>query len=105
MRPSLQNSAFLGQHQGDLPIIMGTWQKSDAPALQAGLSGSVTRRSPPAFARRIAAGEGCRAEVRSTQAGMNPEQASYGSASHLILNCGKLDQCTERSLINFFRWV
>src|SRR5437016_453491 len=20
-------------------------------------------------------------------------------------NCGKLDQCTERSLINFFRWV
>ena len=46
MRPSLQNSACLGQHQGDLPIFMGTWQKSDAPALQAGLSGSVTRRSP-----------------------------------------------------------
>jgi hypothetical protein len=22
-----------------------------------------------------------------------------------IFNCGKLDQCTERSLINFFRWV
>jgi hypothetical protein len=25
--------------------------------------------------------------------------------SSLFQNCGKLDQCTERSLINFFRWV
>ncbi len=47
---------------------MGAWQKSDAPALQAGSSGSVTRRPPPAFARCDAAGEGCRAEVHSTKA-------------------------------------
>jgi len=67
---------------------VGPWQKSDVPALQAGLRGSVTRRSPPGFARSVAAGEACRAEVRSTQAGMTPEQASYGSASHLILTAG-----------------
>ena len=28
-------------------ISKGPWQKSDAPALQAALSGSVTRRTPP----------------------------------------------------------
>src|SRR2546425_931925 len=28
-------------------LLLGPWQKSDAPALQAGLNGSVTRRSPP----------------------------------------------------------
>src|SRR6187455_2268812 len=49
-------------------LLVGAWQKSDAPALQAGSNGSVTRRPPP-FHR------------------------------------GKLDQSTERSLINFFRWV
>jgi hypothetical protein len=49
-------------------ILLGAWQRSDAPALQAGSSRSVTGRPPP-------------------------------------FHCGKLDQCTERSLINFFRWV
>ncbi len=62
VRPSFQNSACLGQHQGDLPIFMGTWQKSDAPALQAGLSGSVTRRSPP-FHPDIE----CRGSLRETR--------------------------------------
>jgi hypothetical protein len=28
-------------------FLLGAWQKSDAPALQAGTSGSVTRRPPP----------------------------------------------------------
>jgi hypothetical protein len=28
-------------------LFLGPWQKSDAPALQAGSNGSVTRRSPP----------------------------------------------------------
>src|SRR6266567_3865082 len=28
-------------------FLLGPWQKSDAPALQAGINGSVTRRSPP----------------------------------------------------------
>src|SRR5450759_3384121 len=46
-RPSLQNSAHSGRHGGSLPISTGAWQKSDAPALQAGPSGSVTRRPPP----------------------------------------------------------
>ena len=56
-RPSLQNSAHSGQHGGSLPIrkskivnhkfIVGPWLKSEAPALQAVPSGSVTRRTPP----------------------------------------------------------
>ena len=47
VRRSLQNSVGWGQHPDGLP--MGAWQTSDAPALQAGPSGSVTRR-PPSFA-------------------------------------------------------
>ena len=34
-QPSLQNSACLGQHQGGVPIFMGSWQTSNALALQA----------------------------------------------------------------------
>ena len=82
----------------------GAWQKSDAPALQAGPSGSVTRR-PPAFAPCTAAGEGCRAEVRSTQAGMNRRTSGPRLGKPCRFDCGKLDQSTERSLINFLRWV
>lgn len=35
------------------------------------------------------------------------KQADAGAlpADSTNFNCGKLDQCTERSLINFFRWV
>ena len=47
VQQSLQNSACLGQHQGGLPFSLGPWLKSEAPALQAVLSGSVTRRTPP----------------------------------------------------------
>ena len=47
VRRSLQNSVGWGQHPDGLPT--GAWQTSDAPALQAGPSGSVTRR-PPSFA-------------------------------------------------------
>src|SRR5882672_6899638 len=73
---SLQNSVCSGQHRGGLPNpnskiknpFLGPWLKSEAPALQAVPSGSVTRRTPP-FHR------------------------------------GKLDQSTEMSLINSFRWV
>ncbi len=54
----------------------GAWQKSDAPALQAGPNGSVTRRPPPFYP--------------TTDVGAH---------------CGELDQSTERSLINFFRRV
>jgi hypothetical protein len=36
------NSAFRTPN-----LNLGAWQKSDAPALQAGTSGSVTRRPPP----------------------------------------------------------
>src|SRR2546430_17050673 len=43
-RPSLQNSAHSGQHGGSLPIFMGSWQTSNALALQASLCGSVTHR-------------------------------------------------------------
>ena len=82
----------------------GAWQKRDAPALQAGPSGSVTRR-PPAFAPCTAAGEGCRAEVRSTQAGMNRRTSGPRLGKPCRFDCGKLDQSTERSLINFLRWV
>ena len=48
-QPSLQNSVSLGQHQGGVPIPMGSWQTSNALALQARLCGSVTRRfhQPP----------------------------------------------------------
>ena len=42
-RPSLQNSAHSGQHGGSLPIS-GSWQTSNALALQASSCGSVTRR-------------------------------------------------------------
>src|SRR5437773_12104883 len=67
--------------------------------------------------------EGCRAEAERRRATLlgntaalraTPRQATSasmaGSPSGLrlgqpIFNCGKLDQCTERSLINFFRWV
>src|ERR1041385_149769 len=38
-RPANRKSKF--------KIFLGPWQKSDAPALQAALSGSVTRRTPP----------------------------------------------------------
>jgi hypothetical protein len=49
VQQSLQNSVCLGQHQGGLPSLnlLGAWQKSDAPALQAGSSGRDTRRPPP----------------------------------------------------------
>jgi len=43
-QPSLQNLVCLGQHQGGVPIFMGSWQTSNALALQARLCGSVTRR-------------------------------------------------------------
>src|SRR6185369_9908172 len=47
-RQSLQNSVCSGQHRGGLQFnILGPWLKSEAPALQAVLSGSVTRRTPP----------------------------------------------------------
>ena len=42
VRRSLQNSACWGQHPDGLPT--GSWQTSNAPALQAGRCGSVTRR-------------------------------------------------------------
>jgi len=45
----------------------------------------LPRRSPP-----------------GTQAGFIDQRATARQAN---LNCGKLDQGTERSLINFFRWV
>ena len=48
--------------------ILGSWQTSNALALQARLCGSITPPTPP-------------------------------------FHCGKLDQSTERSLINFDRWV
>jgi hypothetical protein len=64
---------------------MGTWQKSDAPALQAGSSGSVTRRPPPVYARCNVAGEDCRAEVRSTQAGMNAQTSGLRLGKPFIL--------------------
>jgi len=35
VQPSPQNSACLGQHQGGLPIFPGSWQTSNALALQA----------------------------------------------------------------------
>ena len=100
-RPSLQNSAYSGQHGGNLPISVGAWQKSDAPALQAGSSRSVTGRPPPAFARCVSAGEGCRAGAHSAKAGFNVRMGRlwFGRPFH----CGKLDQSTERSLINFYR--
>jgi hypothetical protein len=57
VQPNLQNSACVGQHHSDLPnrkskignhkFILGPWLKSEAPALQAVPSGSVTRRTPP----------------------------------------------------------
>lgn len=55
VQENLQNSPCSGQHGGGLPILLerfvnriwGAWQKSDAPALQAGLNGSVTRQPPP----------------------------------------------------------
>src|SRR5437762_747564 len=43
-RPSLQNSAHSGQHGGSLPFSWGSWQTSNALALQASLCGSVTHR-------------------------------------------------------------
>ncbi len=43
-RPSLQNSVRSGQHRGGLPIFLGSWQTSNALALQASLCGSVTHR-------------------------------------------------------------
>ena len=42
-RPSLQNSAHSGRHGGSLPFS-GSWQTSNALALQASLCGSVTHR-------------------------------------------------------------
>src|SRR5690349_1263016 len=43
--PSLQNSAHSGQHGGSLPFsFLGSWQTSNALALQASLCGSVTHR-------------------------------------------------------------
>jgi hypothetical protein len=36
-------------------LTLGAWQKSDAPALQAGSSGRDTRRPPPTFALRATA--------------------------------------------------
>jgi hypothetical protein len=51
----------------------------------------------------VSAGEGCRAGAHSAKAGFNVRMGRlwFGRPFH----CGKLDQSTERSLINFFRWV
>src|SRR6266498_4647345 len=67
-RPSLQNSAYSGQHGGSLPFSFGVVadKQCTCPA-----SKHMWERYPP-----------------------TPP-----------FHCGKLDQCTERSLINFFRWV
>ena len=60
--------------------------------------------TPPAFARCTVAGEGCRAGVRrGRRRALSSDQRA--TARQANLNCGKLDQGTERSLINFFRWV
>lgn len=70
-RPSLQNSAHSGRHGGSLPISTGAWQKSDAPALQAGTSGSVTRRPPP-FSNAAVAEIERHSSSKRTHAGANP---------------------------------
>src|SRR6266496_3253337 len=44
---NLQNSVGLGSTEAACQFQMGAWQKSDAPALQAGLNRSVTGRPPP----------------------------------------------------------
>ena len=45
VQQSLQISVCLGQHQGDVPLfITGSWQTSNALALQASQCGSITHR-------------------------------------------------------------
>ena len=46
--------------------------------------------APPAFARCNAAGEGCRAEVNGTQAGVASRQEGYGSAGQFELRGNSL---------------
>src|SRR6267143_1539623 len=79
-----------GSTRATCQFIVGAWQKSDAPALQAG---SKRERYPPS----------------STILRLEPEHARVPSEGGLfiiwVLYCGKLDQSTERRLISFFRWV
>ena len=91
-----------GAAPGRRANFMGAWQKSDASALQAESSGSVTRRPPPAFACSVTASEA--AAPKHSKGGPNPHYLEL-RLGRPVFNCGKLDQCTERSLINFFRWV
>ena len=78
---SLQNSVSLGQHQGGVPISVGPWPKSEASALQADSSGSVTRQfhqpSPPASAGRRRLPRRSEAQAGRTSF----TKGSYGSAS------------------------
>src|SRR4030095_3078015 len=58
--------------------------------------------TPPTFARRQPEGEGCPPQLQRGW-GLLPVRDCYGCQANF--NRGKLDQCTESSLINFFRWV
>ena len=103
-RPSPQNSAHSGRHGGSLPFSLGVVADKQCTCPANKLMWERYPPTPPAFARCDAAGEGCRAAARRAKAGFIAPQCA-ASARRANFNRGKLDQCTERSLINFFRWV
>ena len=95
---SLQISAHSGQHRGSLP-------------LQNPKSEGRSPKEIPTRSFEVSSDFGLRHSDfhrgRGRQAMHLPcKQANMGALpTDSTFYCGKLDQCTERSLINFFRWV
>jgi len=69
-RQSLQNSACLGRHQGDLPIFHGVVADKQCTCPASKPMWERYPPTPPAFARNAAAGEGCRAGAQRAKAGL-----------------------------------
>jgi hypothetical protein len=86
LRDRISKTQFArGSTEAACQFFMGPWQKSDAPALQAALSGSVTRRTPPAFATCISSCEGCRAVALTCVGGLSSARLRLGRPFH----CGE----------------
>ena len=81
MQQSLQNSVRLGQHQGDLPFKVEF----------------ITSHFSLLTWERGRGRQGMHLPCKQAHVGALPTDST--------ISCGKLDQSTEMSLINSFRWV
>ena len=124
----LELRVCFGLRDSNFGFHVGSWQTSNAPALQAGPCGSVTRRlhqpSPSACRRAkaahrrsdegglhstlpLAAARQAISETRrETGGGARSARFSAASVVHFrLIDGGELDLSTERSPMGFCRWV